>query len=763
MKSRSDHNTPGAPVNFSEVIRGEADEVRRRRQKRGVTEDAVLTGLSLSGGGIRSAAVCLGALQGLHSNDALQRFDYLSTVSGGGYIGSCLSVGMSDTGGGTHPFGDDVRDNAIVAHLRNYSNYLLPRNRSAIRNWLEAAAIILRGLLANSIAVAAFLVPAVILTVLAFPGRESLHDPNFLPRLVGGISSLFGSGLQVPGPGIAGKSVPMIIPLVFAVLLAIVLTAWAMLRTFPALDAVTNDTRSFLLRLAFAFLAASLVFVLLDLQPLLIGFALRAAAALRGWDIGPALLTIATAMVGLATFAGRLGHFLESSSRTERLRTILLRGAAKSLLVLGALLLPALLWLIYAWLYQWSLEGGPYRISFSGPFRPDTRFDLLVVIWTVTVLITLALRANNYSLHWFYRDRLSAAFLVGTKQDKVVHLDAMKLSDLAPSNGPLPIINAALNLQGSLEANKRGRNADFFSFTPFYTGSELTGYVRTGDMERLDRRVDLGTAMAVSGAAASANMGSNTVRLLSPTLSLLNVRLGYYLLNPRYIGELDSGRARAKAALQRGFDRFYLLIEMFNGLTERRRSIYLTDGGHVENLGIYELLRRRCGVIFAIDAEADPEIACGSLLRLERYARIDLGARITLPWEEIARQSRATSAGIQAGGAPCEFGPHCAIGRILYDHDQQGLLVYIKSSLSGDEKDYILDYARRFPTFPHESTSDQFFSEEQFEMYRALGFHMIQGLFGRDRISFVQGEPSGFADEAAARAALLALGKKIVP
>lgn len=765
MTDQPDSDTPEAPVEFSEVIRAEADEVRRRRQLRGVSENATVAGLSLSGGGIRSAAVCLGALQGLHSNDALHRFDYLSTVSGGGYIGSCLSVGMSDAGGGNDPFGDDVRDNMIIAHLRNYSNYLLPRNRSGIRNWLEATAIILRGLLANAIAVAAFLVPAVILTILAFPSRDSLSDPNFsdfnfLPRLVGGFAALFGNGLQVQSAGYTGTPVPMIFPLVFVVLLAAVLTVWAMLRTLPALDSVTNDTRSFLLRFAFALLAASLVLVLLDLQPLLIGFVLRIAAAFETWEVGPALLTIAAAMTALATFAARIGRFLESSRRTGRLRTILLRGTTKLLLFLGALLLPALLWLIYAWLYQWALEGGPYRISFSGSLWPDTRFGLLVVIWIVTVLIMLALRANNYSLHWFYRDRLSAAFLVGTKQDKVVNLDATKVSDLAHSKGPFPIINAALNVQGSLEANKRGRNADFFSFTPFFTGSELTGYVRTADIEDLDPRLDVGTAMAVSGAAASANMGSNTVRLLSPTLSLLNVRLGYYLLNPRYIGELDTPAARAKAAFQRGLDRFYLLIEMFNGLTERRRTIYLTDGGHIENLGVYELLRRKCGLIFAIDAEADPELACGSLLRLERYARIDLGVRITLPWEAIARQSRTTSAAIQVGGAPCEFGPHCTIGRILYGHDEQGLLVYLKSSLSGDEKDYVLDYARRFPAFPHESTSDQFFSEEQFEMYRALGFHMVQGLFGRDRISFLQGEPQGFADEDAARAALLAALRK---
>jgi hypothetical protein len=52
--------------------------------------DMELLGLALSGGGIRSATINLGILQGLARRGLLPRFDYLSTVSGGGYIGSCI-------------------------------------------------------------------------------------------------------------------------------------------------------------------------------------------------------------------------------------------------------------------------------------------------------------------------------------------------------------------------------------------------------------------------------------------------------------------------------------------------------------------------------------------------------------------------------------------------------------------------------------------------------------------------------------------------
>jgi hypothetical protein len=133
---------------------------------------------------------------------------------------------------------------------------------------------------------------------------------------------------------------------------------------------------------------------------------------------------------------------------------------------------------------------------------------------------------------------------------------------------------------------------------------------------------------------------------------------------------------------------------MFNVLDENNKFIYLSDGGHIENLGIYQLLKRGCRLIIAIDAEADPEISCASLLKLERYARIDLGVRIILPWEEIRECYRETSAAISPRTpkeAERRRGPHCAIGRIVYEDGSYGILLYFKSSLSGDEKDYVLD------------------------------------------------------------------------
>jgi hypothetical protein len=324
--------------------------------------------------------------------------------------------------------------------------------------------------------------------------------------------------------------------------------------------------------------------------------------------------------------------------------------------------------------------------------------------------------------------------------------------------------------EGVKAANRRGRNADFFMFTRHFVGSDLTTFVRTKDpdraldIERFDPRLDLGAAMAISGAAVSANMGSNTMRWLSPTLALLNIRLGYWLRNPRNLVESRQRFWQALSRLwSRLLDKFYLVFEILNLLTENARLIYLSDGGHIENLGIYALLKRGCELIVAVDAEADPAMSFPSLLKLERYARIDLGVRIILPWEDFTARSVQTGKEIDPRStvqAERHHGPHCAIGRILYDNEAKGILLYFKSSMSGDEKDYLINYKKRHRQFPHETTGDQFFTEEQFEVYRALGYHVVEGFFsGTDYFSWQSDGKGGWASPEYAKADVLrALG-----
>jgi hypothetical protein len=397
------------------------------------------------------------------------------------------------------------------------------------------------------------------------------------------------------------------------------------------------------------------------------------------------------------------------------------------------------------------------------------------VLFAPLLAFCFAFKPNAYSLHQFYQDRLSRAFIFNPNPNKTGELQALddfKLSDIVPSHTPYHIINAALNIQGSEEANKRGRDADFFIFTRDFVGSDLTLFAPTREpppageiaLEEIDENLNLGCAMAVSGAAVSSNMGANTVRLLSPTLALLNIRLGYWMCNPRYPAAATRGK---RAIWNRWYDqiflKFYLLLEMLNLLDEKSRNVLLTDGGHIENLGIYELLKRGCQLIIAIDAEADPSMSFASFVKMERYARIDLGIRISLPWEKIARTTKHVNNDLAQNSTTDSRplrrkGPHCAVGRIFYDTGAEGILVYVKSSLSGDEKDYILDYKKRCSKFPHESTSDQFFTEEQFEVYRALGFHAVEGFFsGKHEFSWSAAGDAPWKSQQDAMAAVRAI------
>ena len=167
-------------------------------------------------------------------------------------------------------------------------------------------------------------------------------------------------------------------------------------------------------------------------------------------------------------------------------------------------------------------------------------------------------------------------------------------------------------------------------------------------MEHVITGLTAGAAMAVSGAAASSNMGSATIKPLVPTLAILNIRLGYWLTNPAKVAGV-----RTKSLFSRLFDKLYFMKELFGLLREDSDTIYLTDGGHIENLGLDELLRRRCKLIIAVDGEADPDMGFGPLVTLERYARIDFSVRIDLPWAAVRDATREASAEVlKSGGLP---------------------------------------------------------------------------------------------------------------
>ncbi len=539
-------------------------------------------------------------------------------------------------------------------------------------------------------------------------------------------------------------------------------------------------------------------------------------------------------------------------------------------------------------------------------------YFVLAVALEVAVYCWLAADVNQTSINGLYRDRLASAFLIGvdTRGDIGVEQD-INIQEIcnydAGSSAPYHIINTALNLQATTDTGIRERNSDFFMFSKRFTGSDRTGYCKSENMEAVFPQMDLGTAMAISAAAASPNMGRSTNPLMVMFLTLLNIRLGFWVPHPdrleKYLaekgyspgerkhitffdgvfpeelGEIARRRAQAygdiaarplgdapvptvahnlvgigfsgggirsatinlgiaQALHARGvFDhvdymstvsgggylgasistlmrhktpphaeidgriealdaaaahlriapadgsaaRDYRYVpgaaldldvaeglpvkagqrllrrlgpngrtsyvslmdsfswrvppgalwdEMISHLDENHKWLYLSDGGHIENMAAIELLRRRCRFIIIGDGEADPRLHFFGLATLIRYARIDLGITITLNVDRIRL------------GADGRSAMHWATGTIRYPPDpargiateETGHLLYLKSSFTGDEDEVIQEYRNRKPAFPHESTADQMFDENQFEAYRALGQHIAETALARSGV-----------------------------
>jgi hypothetical protein len=362
---------------------------------------------------------------------------------------------------------------------------------------------------------------------------------------------------------------------------------------------------------------------------------------------------------------------------------------------------------------NYSIKAEPTPVLMVHGVLWDWEGKLFLFIVVISLVINVRFLNINYtSPHSFYRDQLSQVFLVKEKGADVISNDAMKLSELrkardgGASCAPYHLINAAINLGSDTQADLRGRKAGFFLFSKHFVGSQETGWSKTAQMEKATPHLDLGTAMAISGAAASPNMGAFTSRSISFLMMLLNIRLGYWLPNPARVREPH-----------RSFwvpGPRYLLKEALGMFDTRGRYVNVSDGGHMENLGVYELLRRRCRLIIAVDGEADPRLRFGSLVTLLRFARIDLGISIDIDLEQLRlADGRSKTHWVQA--------------TIHYGKGETGTLLYLKSTLTGDESPYVRAYHEAHPAFPHESTANQFFTETQLEVYRALGEHSAEG------------------------------------
>ena len=368
-------------------------------------------------------------------------------------------------------------------------------------------------------------------------------------------------------------------------------------------------------------------------------------------------------------------------------------------------------------------------------------FIVFAAVCLVALFANKFVNINTFSLHGMYRMRLTRAYLGASNFARHPNAftnfdssDNLHEADMLCKGAPLHIINTALNLVATRNMAWQQRKAEPFSFSPISVGSWRLGYVPTADYGG-SKGVTLGTAMAISGAAFNPNMGYHSSPLVTLLMTFFNARLGWWLPNPiwphrrrwparcktsRYIDKTSHflGRASPKWALMP------LLNEALGNTDDSYKWIELSDGGHFENLGLYEMVLRRCRHIIVVDADADSEFQFEDLGNAIRKIEIDLGVPITFP-------DFPHGLPMKRGVGPMNI--YCIRGEIHYDctdfGESKGELLFIKPVLNGGEPPDIRAYAASHQTFPHEATSNQFFNEAQFESYRHLGSWMISSYF----------------------------------
>ncbi|MBI2235607.1 MAG: hypothetical protein HYU60_01380 [Magnetospirillum sp.] len=648
-----------------------------------------LVGLALSGGGIRSASFCLGVLQALKRNKGkpaeggLASFDYLSTVSGGGYIGSTITWL-------THNKWPDHLD-CFANSLRSRGSYLDPSHRLTM---MSLAAMVLRTMIVGLFVYGGILT-ALLITVHCLGGFSPVAEVGLLADRLGPVTTWLTKHLA-----------PVVVT--WPLSAAMVLMAWFVvgslyyaLRTNSA--TLASPEKRYLGRISFQSSAGTLLTTALLAAAIGLLPTLDMVIGDKGWVKG------ASAVIGLlGAKAAAVSKFLRemgSDSKEKWYQSPLAIAVAAALAVYSLLMLAYLAATALALHFGWIAA---------------------VVVLSSSMWVGAVANINMMSLHRMYRDRLMEAFLPekktieGERWSPATTANVLQLSALAQVR-PYHLINTNVVLVDSTKTAYRGRGGDSYLLSPLYCGSKATGWNKTADVMRKDDGLTLATAMAISGAAVNANTGSdgqpgplrNTgVSLL---MSVFGLQLGYWVNNP---STWKSWRVPDYIAPG--------LSALFKGYTDCAPFHMLSDGGHFENLGIYELVRRRCDVIYSVDGSADPTFHFDDLGAAIEKIFADFGATITFDTESrLSDLSPSEKCKDFSGIEVARRG--YAIGTISYpkiDDEtplKKGLFIYVKSTLVDGLPGYVYTYKAAHEAFPHESTADQFFDELQLESYRRLG------------------------------------------
>jgi len=682
-------------------------------------------GVALSGGGIRSATQSLGAFQAIQDNDLDEEIDYISTVSGGGYFGAfwgrCWRE--KDT--------DLSMDNRKVKYLRNSGNYIAPSGSGdAVRgiaqymlNWIGF-----------------FLVYFLFVCMVGVFFR-------FIP-FIGQISEYNGfyysSYVFVPLIGLSGMFIA------------------SMLKIFSLKDMTKFMTYSLYLFLG------GLVLFAVDT----IGFNLYRKLSVE--ELG-GLASVGSFIIYL--FSLSKDFFSSSSSSVGLLKTV---GKCTSLSMAAVMIISTPFALTH--MYFWDIVGFEnYTFTFEN--KDSLMYSLLLFSILIVVNLFLGSRKkliNKLSMQGIFHDRLVRGFLGAAVPDRlakgVMYSTGFKDDDVSESEykpyengGPIHIINMTLNetIDGRSDLYQLNRKGCNFAVIPNMSKSvgvrhhcltevengktysipiSMKKSYKVWGSERVESEsMTVGSYMAVSAAAMSTGMGKLTTVFRSLVSGILGARFGYWW---------DSGLNRDNSRL------FQNQKLMMRELTARFKGAatqnwYLSDGGHFENLAVYELLRRQLKFIISFDHGCDPSYSFESLADLTRTVRADFGIELRMlnssELDDIVdpkirhlfgeksdmRRDHGDFDGVSWDSNTIRQGvgkwakAYASIVEIKYKDGEIGHMLYIVPTLIGSEPIDVISYYMRNQDFPMQTTSDQFFDEEQWESYRKLMNHIVNELFSQ--------------------------------
>ena len=715
-------------------------------------KDAV--GICVSGGGIRSGTVALGALQALREAGILRKADYLVSVSGGGYTAGGLQLAMTKATNGLPPDQAPPASQATAAnafapgspeedHLRRHSSYIA----DGLGQWLVALGVLLRGVL-SSLVIIGLTITTLGLGIGAFYRHVPITAGGNLPL----------PKFAVTGNNVAAPAYPAIpAGIWYAIAVAAGLTLLGYLAR--QLAAGREVWRQRTARAAFILVCATLLLVAL-------GVALPAllwASSWVTWKLGFSLRPAAavSTLTVLTTYLGAVAALFWRNRTTIAKTAGTVSGAAgkapANMVLPNSMIQLILMWICLAFLILVALLLGGWVATSA----------LVGSVWALLPAGALAVLAvvidqTSLSLHPFYRRRLARAFAVRRvrcdradvavpyRDDEGTWLDTY--AERVPGF-PAATFAATANITGQ-DRTPPGRSAAPFMLAHDYIGGPVTGWVHTAFLRKLLPRalqadVTTEAAMAISGAAFASAMGSQT-RFYEVFLAIANARLGAWLPNPRFVA-LKLQRDNLNDWTIPGFPTrrrlSYFAREIFGIHPSTGRLLLCTDGGHYDNLGLTELLRRRCKLIYCIDASGASHPLADALAGAITLAREELGVEITLTGQaldlvsgggkQLEPASAFTNLNARLSTSPV------AIGCITYPKvarrpeprgctprggkeassypETHGQLIFAQAVLTPDMPYQLLDFPQNDPGFPNDSTGDQFFNAAQFDAYQTLG------------------------------------------